>query len=262
VANEAPSVAGTLHEQAIHKEWIENFRNPDAEASADILVGRTLALAGLPEGSTILDAGCGTGTNSRRLARAGYRVTGVDFSEFALREAEGASAGLGIDFGRGDLTKLAFPDHMFDGVFCFGVLMHVPELEKALSELIRVLKPGGCLMLMETNASSMEMLAFRLYWKRNEKVRVVRKPCGIETWSETAEGPLLARKMFIPWLVRHLAAKGLRCERRFSADLTELYIYFRWKWLKAAFHGLNRFWYAVGGSPKVATGNVLIFHKD
>lgn len=261
MANEAPGVEGTLQEQAIHKEWIENFRNPSAEASAEILVRRTLALAGLPQGSTVLDAGCGTGTNSRRLAKAGYRVTGVDFSGFALREADRASAGLGIDFRPGDLTNLALPDHSFDGVFCFGVLMHVPELEKALGELIRVLKPGGCLMLLETNASSLEMMAFRLYWKRNSKVRVVRKPYGIETWSETSDGPLLARKMFIPWLVRHLAAKGMRCEKRSSADLTELYIYFRSKWLKAAFHGLNRLWYAVGGSPRLATANVLIFRK-
>jgi SAM-dependent methyltransferase len=250
-----------LQKHSIHEEWIENYRNPEAEAFADTLVDGALGLSRLPKGSTILDAGCGTGTNSRRLARAGYRVTGVDFSEFALREATAESAGLDIDFRRGDLTALSFPDRSFDAVFCFGVLMHIPELEKALDELVRVLKPGGVLMLSETNASSPEMLAFRLYWKRNDKVRVVRKSCGIETWIETSDGPLLARKLFIPWLTRHLAARGLRREHRVGALLTELYIYFGARPIKSALHGLNRLWFALRGPASLATGNLLVFRK-
>ena len=245
----------------IHKKWIEAYRNEEAEKFVERQVGRLLRVMKLPTGSTILDAGCGSGTNSRRLARAGYRVTGVDFSEFALGKAIQDSSDFDIDFRRGDLTNLDFPDASFDAVFCFGVLMHVPDLEKALAELVRVLKPGGYLMLSETNARSPEMLAFRLYWRRNNKVKVVTVPYGIETWSDTPEGPLLARKMSIPWLIRYLSGKGLQCKWRTSADLTELSIYVPSRAFRKAIYALNNFWIAIRGPASLAVGNLLLFRK-
>ena len=256
------SVTDTLKGSTIHNDWIVNYRNDEAERSAEELVERTLELAGLPKGAKVLDAGCGTGTNSRRLARAGLKVTGVDFSEYALGIAERGSAGRSIEYRPGDLTRLDLPTASFDGVFCVGVLMHVPELDAALSELVRVLKPGGKLVLAETNASSPEMLAFRLYWKRNGKVRVVRAPSGIETWSETPEGPLLARKMFMPWLIRALAKRGMVLEHRKSSDLTELPIYFGSPIVKKALYRLNRFWLAIRGPASLAVGNILILRKS
>lgn len=251
----------TLQGAEIHKKWIEAYRNEEAETFVKRQVDRLLREVKLAKGSTILDAGCGSGTNSRRLARAGYRVTGVDFSEFALGKAIEDSTNLDIDFRRGDLTNLEFADASFDAVFCFGVLMHIPDLERALFELTRVLKPGGYLMLSETNARSPEMIAFRLYWKRNNKVKVVAVPCGIETWSDTPEGPLLARKMSMPWLIRYLSEKGLDCKWRSSADLTELSIYVPSRIFRKAIYALNNFWIAIHGPASLAVGNLLVFRK-
>src|SRR5919112_2064790 len=85
-----------------------------------------------------------------RLPRRGFGVRAVDFSESALEmgRAYVEAQGLGdrIELGRESLLELSFPDESFDYALCWGVLMHVPDAERAVAELARVLRPGGMLV--------------------------------------------------------------------------------------------------------------------
>ena len=102
----------------------------------------------LKSGDRILDFGCGPGTISVGLARAVEpgEMHGIDIEESQIALA-GASAEAGghanATFHVADVTDLPFEDDYFDAAHCHAVLMHVPDTQAALSEVKRVLKPGG-----------------------------------------------------------------------------------------------------------------------
>ena len=87
-----------------------------------------------------------------------------------------------IEVRREDILDLSFPTDRFDLTFCFGVLMHIPGVERALSELVRVTKPGGYVVLEEINVHSPETLLLRTFWRtlKRKKIRATRTPAGIE----------------------------------------------------------------------------------
>jgi len=116
--------------------------------------GQALAatrLAGCPEGGELLDVPCGFGRHSLPLARAGYRVTGVDRSEALLAEARRRAGGQRRPkLVRADYRKLPFPDASFDAaVNLFSSLGYLGDDEdtKALAEIGRVLRPGARLVI-------------------------------------------------------------------------------------------------------------------
>ena len=99
-------------------------------------------------GAHVLDIGCGMGSDAFDLAdRVGPRglVTGVDFSEVLIAEAirRLGSRNVTASFEVGDAQALRFPEHTFDAVRAERMLMHVPDAKLALSEMARVLRPGG-----------------------------------------------------------------------------------------------------------------------
>jgi SAM-dependent methyltransferase len=79
-------------------------------------------------GSRILDIGCGAGTNSLYLAKAGFKVTGIDVAEGAIEAARGraANAGLKVDFQVADALKLPFPEAYFGGAIDIGCFHTIP----------------------------------------------------------------------------------------------------------------------------------------
>jgi len=94
-----------------------------------------------------LDIGCGEGTNTRRVAALGARMTAVDISEAFLRYAREAEAEdpLGVDYRRASAVDLPFPDGALDFCTSFMCLMDLPEQDAAIAEAARVLRPGGFL---------------------------------------------------------------------------------------------------------------------
>jgi demethylmenaquinone methyltransferase / 2-methoxy-6-polyprenyl-1,4-benzoquinol methylase len=98
-------------------------------------------------GNEVLDACCGTGDLAIAAARAGARVTGLDFSEGMLERARKKAPEL--EWVSGDLLELPFEDASFDAATVgFGV-RNVEDLERALRELRRVLRDGGQLGILE-----------------------------------------------------------------------------------------------------------------
>ncbi len=117
---------------------------------------RTANLAGIQPGEKVLDVGCGTGTLAievqSRVGRAG-RVAGVDpgTQQIARARSKAARRTLPIDFQIGVIEHLAFPDQTFDVVLSTLMMHHLPDSLKrqGLSEIARVLKPGGRLVIAD-----------------------------------------------------------------------------------------------------------------
>jgi demethylmenaquinone methyltransferase / 2-methoxy-6-polyprenyl-1,4-benzoquinol methylase len=108
---------------------------------------RFTASAVVRPGDAVLDACCGTGDLAIACARAGGRVTGLDFSEPMLERARRKEPA--IEWVRGDLLALPFADATFDAATVgFGV-RNVEDLERSLTELRRVLRDGGRLAILE-----------------------------------------------------------------------------------------------------------------
>jgi demethylmenaquinone methyltransferase / 2-methoxy-6-polyprenyl-1,4-benzoquinol methylase len=110
----------------------------------------------------VLDACCGTGDLAVAAARARGRVTGLDFSERMLERARRKAPEL--EWVRGDLLALPFPDGSFDAATVgFGV-RNVENLDQALNELRRVLRPGGRLGILEITRPSGPLALFYRFW--------------------------------------------------------------------------------------------------
>jgi SAM-dependent methyltransferase len=113
-----------------------------------------------------LDVGCGQGWYLAELARAGYRMHGVDFSGGQLRKA---AVNLAADdvgtapLAQADAQRLPFPDDTFDFAYSINAFHHLPSPEaqaRAIGEIARVLRPGGIFVLHEINTHNP---VFRLY---------------------------------------------------------------------------------------------------
>ena len=107
----------------------------------------------LPGGSAldVLDAGCGTGFLSFELAARGHRVAGVDFAPAMLAEArrKAAERNVSVRFEEADAEHLPFPAASFDLAISRHVLWTLPHPEAAIDEWIRVLRPGGRLVVID-----------------------------------------------------------------------------------------------------------------
>jgi len=101
--------------------------------------------------ATILDIGCGTGSLSVILARLGYTVTGIDLSPsmISLARTKAAAYGLEIEFHIMDASHAQFAEHQFDVILCRHLLWALSEPEQVLQRWIKLLKPGGRLILIE-----------------------------------------------------------------------------------------------------------------
>jgi SAM-dependent methyltransferase len=112
-----------------------------------------------PEGSRVLEAGCGIGAQTVILARnsPGARITSIDISEDSLRRAEEKARQEGITnvtFRQGDIFRLPFEPESFDHIFVCFVLEHLADPQRALGRLRPLLKKGGTITVIEGDHGS------------------------------------------------------------------------------------------------------------
>ena len=104
-------------------------------------VGALLDAAGTENGLKLLDVCCGPGLISAAAVGRGAKVCGLDFAAEMIRIASAEVPG--ARFHEGDALALPFADDSFDSVVCGFGIIHLPDPAQALSEMHRVLKPGG-----------------------------------------------------------------------------------------------------------------------
>jgi SAM-dependent methyltransferase len=168
------------------------------------LFAREIAESGLSRSAKVLDIGTSTGTNLRMLRDIGFvQVSGLDLSPEAIVWC--ASKGLGY-VEQGDICAMPFADGSFDLVLATDIIEHVDDDARALSEIARVLKPGGVALVT--------VPAFTLIWGLQDRVaqhkRRYRRPqllaritgagLGVETayyFNYLLFGPILAARRLI-----------------------------------------------------------------
>lgn len=108
-------------------------------------------------GKDVLEGGCGIATDGARFARHGAHYHAVDLSPVAVSLARHRfeQEGLEGDIRQGSLTELPFEDASMDLVYSNGVIHHIPETQRVVDELRRVLRPGGRAVVMVYHRSSL-----------------------------------------------------------------------------------------------------------
>ena len=135
----------------------ESRRTEQAYLSPEIVRQRerTLAIINPARGERVVDVGCGPGLLALELSAAvgeKGRVIGIDSSSAMIGLAEKRCGNLpNVELHDGDATDLNLDDASTDVVCCTQVLLYVSDHEKAIAEMFRVLKPGGRVVVMETD---------------------------------------------------------------------------------------------------------------
>ena len=260
-------VRSTLQERTVHDSWTKAYRTPENDRFYETAFDYVSEVFGPPGTEPVLDAGCGSSVKSIQLARRGYTVRAVDFSESILEVAkvEVAKEGLQhlVTHEWADLTALPFPDGTFGRVLCWGVLMHVPNVEGAIAELARVTRPGGVIVVSENNVRSLHTRTFQLLraairQKRDRK----RVPAGLETWEDTPHGKVITRHADVDWMIDRFARGGARLTVRRAGEFTQIFTLIPWKPLRRLVHGLNGVWFRKIRAAGPALGNLLVFTKQ
>ena len=189
-------------------------------ATSDLVAQRRAVLEALAlrSGERVLDLGAGPGFLALEMAALvgpTGRVIGVDVSDtmraMARARADREPAAGWVEFQLGDATRLPFPDAAFDAAVATQVLEYVADVPGALAEFFRVLRPGGRLLVLDTDWES-------LVWHSSDPARMARV---LAAWDDHLAHPHLPRI-----LAPLLRAAGFRLERRsvfplFNPDLGE-----------------------------------------
>ena len=264
------SASSALRGPAIHEQWESVYRNPRSERLYDLVFDWIAEYGGVPVGSSWLDIGCGIGQHAIRLQRHGYHVVAADFSPDRVSVASEHIRQMGLEdeitVQREDLVAgLSFPASTFDAVLCWGVMMHIPMLETAMNELIRVTRPGGTLFICEGNLHGIDAMISRLAslgrraMGQSHYRKIVMGSYGREYWLPTGNGEIVIRHTRLSAMRRFLEEHGCHLKARICGEFTE------WYSLGGALgwvlHFWNEAWFRATKSPYFAHGNLLVFEK-
>ena len=131
-------------------EFYWGWSGPAGRLRSERRAGMYRDEAGLGPGKTALEIGCGIGIFTSILARSGAGITAVDLSPDLAERARAQNPAANVTYLVMNVEKLEFPDNFFNCVYGSSVLHHL-DLQKALPEMLRVLKPGGTFVFTEPN---------------------------------------------------------------------------------------------------------------
>jgi ubiquinone/menaquinone biosynthesis C-methylase UbiE len=181
-------------------------------------IAGVMTMLNLPPGARILDLCCGQGRHGVPLARAGYRVTGLDLSPYLLEQAQSSSqrANVDISWVQGDMRRLPWQGR-FDACLnlftAFGYFEEDAENQEVLDQVCQILKPGGQFLL---DVSNRDYHLLRLYpstWQRTGKALILEETffdpatCRFSTTFTWVEGE---KRESLTHSVRHYTAPELR----------------------------------------------------
>jgi len=169
----------------------ENLRLQD---QASTLVELLHSDTAYPEGSSVLEAGCGVGAQTVTLATNSPKalITSIDVSEASVAEARKAVQAAGINnvtLRQADIFHVPFPPESFDHVFLCFVLEHLARPVEALRALKHVLKPGGTITVIEGDHGSTYFYPDSDYARR-----AVR--CQVELQARAGGNALIGRALY------------------------------------------------------------------
>jgi ubiquinone/menaquinone biosynthesis C-methylase UbiE len=230
---------------AVHRLWLlHGIYSPAGK--------RVLLQAGLRPGMSIADFGCGVGATTRmfsELTGPFGRVLGIDVHAAQLEEARQAFANGGLEnvsFLHADACDTKLPANSFDLVYCRFLLLHLPNPADCVSEMHRVLKPGGLLVLEDGDLASAEsippsaMNAFAELFSRLGPMRGVNysisrdlfhmlKAAGIPEPQVEIHQPAITRgdaRFFLKWSVQEagpaLVSAGLVTQAELDRTLADM----------------------------------------
>jgi SAM-dependent methyltransferase len=179
------------------KAYVHGYSRREAERLADqasTLVELIHQGTAYPAGARVLEAGCGIGAQTVSLAAnsPGARFTSVDISEASLAQATAAVAGRGltnVEFTRADIFDLPLAEASFDHVFVCFLLEHLAEPERALTHLLRVLKPGGTITVVEGDHGS-------CYFHPETSEAVAAWRCLVDSQARLGGDSLIGRRLY------------------------------------------------------------------
>lgn len=218
--------AAVFNQESTVKAWDDDYYHPVSVRYYDAAIPGMLKEMGLAPGDRVLDAGCGPGVHSIRAASYGCKATAMDLSTTMLRHAESRAAAAGladrIDFRQGDLTK---PDigEVFDAVFSWGVIIHIPETEAALDGVASLVAPGGRLTLQVSNARSLDYRAEKFLRKllRRPFAELVETRLGSGNWYRLGNERLWVLRFDMDALDQAMKARGFSLVSRRAAEFSE-----------------------------------------
>lgn len=129
----------------------------------------------LDPSARVLDVGCANAIHLRLVAPLCATAVGIDINERMLELARTKLNSDGITnarLERQSAMKLRFEDGAFDVVYSFSTLLLVPDIERALSEMGRVLRPGGLLVVDIAGRFNLSQLAWRIWYRRQGHARL------------------------------------------------------------------------------------------
>lgn len=200
---------GTPTSHVTHGEAFDAFEAAGWEAAAaayegffgpitDRLIDPILDAVDVTAGTRLLDVACGPGHLVAKAAARGGRPVGVDVAHAMIRRAQAANPGLKLR--QGDAQRLPFPDASFDVGTASFAIMHLSQPERAVSELARVLTPGGRIAVT--------------VWDQPERARLFRwvldavAAAGAEASADIPTGPAFFRFASDDELLTLLEANG------------------------------------------------------
>lgn len=216
------------------------------------------------------DIGCGAGTQSRLWAGLGHRVQGVDINEalITLARQRARQAGLDIQFAVASATALPWDDGAMDVCVAPELLEHVTDWTTCLSEMVRVLRPGGALFISTSNklCPSQEEFSLPLYswypaWVKRRCEHLARTT---QPWL-AGHATYPAVNWFTYYSLRaHLERQGLHCMDRFdmldlagrgAAAAALVRAIRRWPALRFLGHVATPYTVLLGFTPAAASGS-------
>lgn len=135
------------------EQFIKYLDRMNALDSSSVYKDRILSFMEIKQGDSILEVGCGSGVDIEKLKNfvgENGQVTGIDFSEAMVSSCKHKySNNKNLKFMKEDVRQLSFQGSLFDGCRTDRVLVHIDNVDAAISEIIRVTKAGGRIVLSE-----------------------------------------------------------------------------------------------------------------